>query len=310
MTSEEQAVCCCGCFYKVLLCACENDRCCCGGELPPTNPCDLYIGCAPMDQFFDDNPGFDDHLVFGLFDACAPDAECCYVVTRDANQVNAVPPEGILIDIPPPATWYLPPFDDCLFCCPSPCCQACCLEPGINPACCFRPDMDELTVSISRAAFTITENCNVGGTVTTCAALAAMRTYEMAGCHLWLPVFGDSCTYSFVGLTCLPPGWFTSEDHTCTNLCDTQGLCGDVEPCIGFCALDDVSVAVDLPDLCDGFGFDVTSEILDTYTFGGMPPCTCQDIVLRVRISAPAQSCFNFPALCCNQPCTCTSEQL
>lgn len=302
------AGCCCGCFYRIPLCDCEND--------PEPQP--LYIACATLDQFFDDNPSLNGHLVFVWPCPGCSDFELCYEAEAiPANQVQVLPGNALLLLVLPPAnTWFLPPFDDCGFCCPNPCCSPCWPTIfGTPPACCWR-NGDTADATYHTDAFASVIECcpvGIGFMVSDCPAVDRVATYELIGCSFWVWVAGDPCMWSFWFLPCLPglppAGWQNSEDNVCGfEGCETSGFCPPFtpNPCVFPCTF----VTGDEPGgphPCQGVDWNLVCPFLQSRSCAGVEVCgevsnkvtfqinaTCQFVPIGPG-NFPDGSCFPLP---------------
>lgn len=233
--STQAAKCCCACWYRIPICPCENDE-----ETWP-----LYIRCDLVDDFFAAHPELG-HLVFSRWDPNASDNTLCYdLIPLDVLKVSAIPPVPIPIilpEIPPEDTWFPPPFDDCVFCCPSPCCPPCWGYPTAAGCCWLPGQLGQATVQYSRTQTNwICCVPHEGTEVIVCEAGSWNADYELVSCNsvgaLWLWQSGDDCLWDWWAFTCHvePPeggdqGWTNSEDMECARPCFTEGGCIDLLP--------------------------------------------------------------------------------
>ena len=232
-----QKKCCCGCWYRIPLCPCEDD--------PEQFP--LYIICSVLEDFFDQHPELGNHLVFEFFDGTN---FLCYDMQLDPGlKVGILPDNAIeLTEPPPPDTWFPPPFDDCIFCCPSPCCPPCWDRPTSAP-CCWWPGCDEGVAEYTASAITTVWLCCDGVNTETveCQAVAKAARYEIVACTSVSVLFwwcdGDPCMWTWWEFFCFGagnPGWSNSLDLACpaecVTTCEPNHCCFDFLP---FCCPDE-----------------------------------------------------------------------
>jgi hypothetical protein len=231
----QAAKCCCACWYRIPLCPCEND--------PETWP--LYIPCDILEAFFDAHPELGNHLIFAWWAPDASDNTLCYEMREDETlKVSEIPPDppAIILDGPPDeATWFPPPFDDCRYCCPNPCCPACWGRPD-HGACCWLPPADESFARVHMSAVQVRQYCCIpalGFNITFCSEETVIGAYDLVGCDgvgaLWIKRPGEpNCLWDWWLFTCYPgpgTGWTNSEDMECNQPCVTYGdTCIDILP--------------------------------------------------------------------------------
>lgn len=315
--------CCCACWYRVPICPCEPDE-----ERFP-----LYIPCALLEAFFDAHPELENHLVFKFWDGLN---WLCYDMQRlDELIVHVIPdePPPIIIDIPDEDDWYPPPLDDCIFCCPNPCCPICWGNPN-HEGCCWHPD-DVLTVTVEwEETYTIHYCCLPDGGIewVYCEPGTATCEYDLVACDpcgvLWMKRPPAQCTHDptdclwswwlFVCYPCdLPLCWTNSEDMNCGGPCDGPMVCADILPACcppenepHACTL----IATDDFDPCSCWGLHVSYDceypaIIDcpNWSGGGPPPswppppgwgvgglCTCGNQRWTYRLEI-TPTCFSWP---------------
>jgi hypothetical protein len=310
--------CCCRCWYRIPLCPCEPDD-----ETWP-----LYIPCDLVDAFFAAHPELNNHLVFDRFDPNAEDFKLCYELLPldiwKVPEVPSVPPPIILDQIPPEDTWYPPPFDDCAFCCPNPCCPPCWGQPDAD-ACCWLPG------EIAHAKATVSEIittwlcCSPSGgqEVCTCPGIVYEADYELVSCDtggaVWAKMIGEEdCLWDWWGFVCYhePPtgdlGWENSEDMDCEQFCSCEGFCLDFlpfccpkegeepgQPVGGFFPYCNELLPIDFTNcLSVAWGWEcLYASIIDCPGWGGGDPdelCTCAWQTLLFEFDT-IEECFFYP---------------